>query len=135
MKPQRARILAMQAVFQLDFHSRGLDDILRFDWIDYEIPPDEATYAGKLIKGVIEHTDEINIIIEKFSENWTMERISSVNRAILRISIFQMKFMQEEVPVKVVIDEAIRMSKKYGDLESSRFINGLLDAFRKDGLS
>ncbi len=132
MKPHRARVLAMQAIFQLEFQSRDLEDILRFDWIDYQIPDDEAQFAGKLIKGVVKHSDIINKVIAQYSENWKMERISAVNKSILRVAIYQMKFMPKEIPPRVAIDEAIRLSKKYGESDSSRFINGILDAVHKD---
>lgn len=122
----------MQAIFQLDFNKRTLKDILRFEWIDYEIPDEEKEFAGKLIKGVVENTESIDKIIMQYSENWKMERISAVNRAILRISIFQLMHYRDVVPVKVTIDEAIKISKKYGDPDSGRFINGVLDAYRKD---
>jgi len=129
MKPQRARILAMQAIFQRDFQNRPLKDLLLFDWIDYEVPEDEKVFATRLIKGVIENSDTIDKIIVEFSKNWDISRISPVSKAILRISIFQLTEMKDEIPYKVVIDEAIRICRKYAEDDAGRFINGILDAY------
>lgn len=129
MKPHRARILAMQGIFQLEFHDTPYERLADFTWIDYKVPEEEAEFAWKLIKGVAENTESIDKAIEKYSKNWKIERISPVNKAILRISIFQLREMAGEVPYKVVMDEAIKLCNKYGEEDSSRFINGILDAY------
>ncbi|MDH4261669.1 MAG: transcription antitermination factor NusB [Spirochaetia bacterium] len=129
MKPQRARILAMQAIFQMDFQKRPLKDLLLFDWIDYEIPNDEKVFAAELVKGAIENSDIINETIIQFSKNWDIRRISRVSKAIITISLYQLMFLKDEMPYKVVIDEAIRISKKYAEDDAGRFINGILDAY------
>lgn len=129
MKPHRARILAMQAIYQMDFQKRKLSDLLLFDWIDYEIPVEEKEFATQLIKGVLDNSDIINNTIVQYSKNWDISRISRVSKAILRLSLYQLMNMKEEIPYKVVIDEAIRISKKYAEDDASRFINGILDAY------
>jgi len=129
MKPQRARILAMQAIFQMDFQKRSLNDLLLFDWIDYEIPADEKEFASDLVKGVLENSDIIDKTIIQYSKNWDISRISRVSKAILRMSLYQLMEMKADIPYKVVIDEAIRVSKKYAEDDASRFINGILDAY------
>jgi len=132
MKPHRARIMAMQAVFQQEFNKKNFEELSRFVWIDYAIPEDERTYACKIIKGVLNHTENIDKLITIHSKNWKIERISSVSRAILRISIFQILYMAEELSVKIIIDEAIKIAKEYGEDDSTRFINGILDAINRD---
>lgn len=129
MKPQRARILAMQAIFQMDFQERPLKELLLFDWIDYEVPEDEKQFATQLIMGVIENSDIIDKIIVEYSRNWDISRISRVSKAILRISLYQLIGLKDEIPYKVVIDEAIRICKKYAEDDAGRFINGILDAY------
>jgi N utilization substance protein B len=129
MKPHRARILAMQALFQIEFQKKALNDLLKFDWIDYVIPDDEKKFAGNIIKGVLENSDTIDKIIRQYSKNWDINRISRVSKAILRLSIYQIMEMKNEIPFKVVIDEAVRLSKKYAEEDASRFINGILDTF------
>jgi len=134
MKPHRARIIAMQAVFQQEFNKKNFEELSRFVWIDYVIPEDERDYACKIIKGVLNHTENIDKLITIHSKNWKIERISSVSRAILRISIFQILYMAEELSVKIIIDEAIKIAKEYGEDDSTRFINGILDAINRDNI-
>jgi len=129
MKSHRARILALQAIYQLQYNERDLKQLMTFDWIDYEIPEQEKAFAQKLIKGVLEYTEIIDKIIEKYSQNWKIERISPVSKTILRISIYQMKYHLNEIPHKVVIDEALKLSKKFGEDDSGRFVNGILDTY------
>lgn len=119
----------MQALFQIEFQKKALNDLLKFDWIDYVIPDDEKKFAGNIIKGVLENSDTIDKIIRQYSKNWDINRISRVSKAILRLSIYQIMEMKNEIPFKVVIDEAVRLSKKYAEEDASRFINGILDTF------
>lgn len=131
MKPHRARIIAMQAVYTLEFYSG--EDVLGKEpgWIDYPLPDDEIRFIRKIIDGVIENQQEIDDFIRKFSKNWNFERISPVNKAILRISIYQLQKMTDEIPYKVIMDESIRIARKYSDLDSVRYINGVLDSVWK----
>ena len=131
MKPHRTRILAMQAVYLREFHEKSLEEIQKFSWIDYKIPQDEQKFAVDLIEGVEEYKKEIDNKIRKYSENWDFDRISLVSRSILKISFFQMMHMPDIVPVKVVIDEAIKIAKEYAEKDANRFINGILDSFYK----
>ncbi len=132
MKPHRARILAMQAVYQLDFHPEGTLTFKSFPWIDYELPEDEKAFAGKIIQGVQDNITIIDDFIRKHSKNWIFERISPVNKAILRISIYQLMKMADEVPYRVVIDEALKITRKYSDEASTSYINALLDVIWKE---
>jgi len=121
----------MQAIFQQQFQSRPLSDLLSFDWIDYKVPEEEKIFASKLVKGVFENTESIDRTIKHYSRNWDISRISQVSKAILRLSIFQMMDTASNTPPKVIIDEAIRLSKKYAEDDAGRFINGILDALYK----
>lgn len=127
MNPHKARILAMQALFQQDFHKRPLSELKKFDWIDYSVPAGEAQMAQKIVTGVLDNLEDIDEVIVRYSQNWDMDRISHVNKAILRISIYQM--MQKEIPMKVIINEAIKLAKNYAEDEAGGFINGILDAY------
>ena len=131
MKAHRARILAMQALFQLEFQKRDQKSLFSFDWIDYKVPRDEMDFAVKLVKGVVENSEHIDKVIEKHLINWEFSRVSPVNRSILRLSIYQILYLAEEIPMKVLIDEAIKLALKYSEADSSRFINGILDAIAK----
>ncbi|MCS6984809.1 MAG: transcription antitermination factor NusB [Leptospiraceae bacterium] len=135
MKPHRARILAMQAIFQKEFHNRPLQELESFDWIDYNLPQDDRDFALLLIHTTLEHQKEIDELIKNYSEHWDFDRISPVNKAILRISLAQLLYLRHIVPPKVSLDEAIRLAKEYAEDDSSRFINGILDRVYKSHLT
>ena len=87
------------------------------------VPPDE--YAQRLVLGVDEHQEEIDTIIAKFSEHWSLERMPVVDRALLRIGTFELAWLPE-VPTAVAITEAVELAKQYSTKDSGRFVNGLL---------
>ena len=85
----------------------------------------------KLAKGVAEHEDELNGIIESYSPSRKLDRISYINLAIMRIALYEMKYCPS-VPDKVAINEAIEFAKEYADKTDVRFINGVLNSYYKD---
>jgi N utilization substance protein B len=87
-------------------------------------------FAWELVSGVLERMKELDEIIGYFSKNWRLDRIAKIELTILRLSAYEMLF-RSDVPAKVAINEAIELSKKYGDNQSSRFVNGILDAVAK----
>jgi len=87
------------------------------------VPPDE--YAQMLVVGVDEHHEEIDAVIRKFSEHWSLERMPVVDRALLRIGTFELGWLPE-VPTAVAITEAVELAKQYSTKDSGRFVNGLL---------
>lgn len=94
--------------------------------------PDEAVreFAERLVKGVSEHIEEIDETISKYATNWQINRMAVVDRNILRIATFEISYLTD-VPAKVSINEAVDMAKKYGDTNSSKFVNGILDKISK----
>ncbi len=131
MKSHRARVLAMQAIYQTEFQDQDLSRLTNYDWIDYKIPHDEQNFARKIIEGVLQNLKVIDELIKTYSEHWDFTRISPVNKAILRIAIYQLIHLRETIPAKVIIDEAIRLGNEFAEKDSNRFINGLLDSFYK----
>ncbi len=87
-------------------------------------------YTIQLVLGVHEHLKEINELIVKFSENWEIDRMLPVDRNILRFALFELLYL-DDIPPLVTINEAIEIGKKYGNIESKRFINGILDNIQK----
>lgn len=131
MKPHRARVAAMQALYQDQFIERDWSEYGDFLWIDYQLPESEQKFALDIIKGVKENIELIDTQIKELSQNWDFSRLSYVCKAILRSSFFQLKFQQSEIPAKVIIDEAIKIAREFDESDSTRFINGILDAFLK----
>ena len=137
-----AREFAFKALFQLDFNhgdddTRDLYEELAIDAVLNEgrkISPDNQTYVRRTVKGARNKIVDIDrIIAAHLKRGWTVARIASVDRNVLRLAVFEMKFDPTEprVPVGVVINEAVELSKKYGTDDSGRFINGILDTISK----
>ena len=87
-------------------------------------------FSKRLVYGVEEHLAQIDQYIMKYSTNWEFHRMAIIDRNILRLGIFEL-FFTPDVPPKVSINEAVELAKKYGDIESSKFVNGILDQIHK----
>jgi transcription antitermination protein NusB len=126
---RQARELAMQALFSMDmsnaFSSKMFEDYCGC------FPPGKRFYPffEFLVKGVLENKALIDQVIEHYSSNWKMRRMACVDRNILRIGVFEILF-SADIPVKVSINEAIDIGKRFGTPESGAFINGILDSVR-----
>jgi len=131
MKLFRAKTLAMQAIYHFDFNNKSLEQIVKFQWVDFDFPEEEKEYAIKVINGVIENQEYIDNIIRQYSENWSFERISSVNLAILRIAIYQLKFTDDEED-KDIIDYSLKLATKFSEEDANRYINGFLENYNND---
>ena len=126
-----ARERALQALYQMDMlQSSHPLDALDAAWVasaDEGAKDDSAhAFALELVAGVREHLVEIDKTIEEHSHNWRLDRMSRIDRNVLRLGIFELKF-REDIPRKVSINEAVELGKTFGTQESSAFINGLLD--------
>ena len=87
-------------------------------------------FTDKLVKGVKDNIKEIDSAISKYATNWQIGRMAVVDRNILRIATFELLYL-EDIPPKVSINEAVDIAKKYGDIESGKFVNGILDRISK----
>ena len=132
MSRRKGRILAFQGVYSWDVSQSPVEDILNFSWIQNNSKDESRTFASFIISGTVEHVAEIDELIKKhLSDNWTLERINKVSLAILRTSIFEMKFQNGSQP-KIVIDEAVNIAREYGLEDSYKFINAVLDKIGKE---
>jgi len=121
----QARALALQALYESDLagHPVGAS----FEWIKEEVGPqdDSSAYAFELMEGVTLHRDEIDKLIHKFAPAWPVRHLSVVDRNILRLALFEIRFSRD-VPHKVAINEAVELAKTFGSESSPRFVNGVL---------
>jgi transcription antitermination factor NusB len=122
----KARELAIQFLFYMEFAEGTAGQL--FDLFCDNFNPEKSirAFSKKLVCGVLENIEYLDKMIRKSSKNWRLERMSLVDRSILRLGAYEILFM-DETPPKVSIDEAIELGKKYGAEESSAFINGILD--------
>ncbi len=127
---RKARILAFQTIYSWDINNDSIDELLKFSWKKEDINDEVANFARLLAAGTIEKLDEIDELIKNNIRNWEFERLSKVDLAILRTSVFEIRF-QEDVPPGVTINEAVEIAKSFGTDDSYKFINGVLDNIRR----
>lgn len=127
MKRRTAREKALQALFQIDVSEaepkNAIEHVLDGEKSD--------SYLEKIVNGTIQHLETIDASIGAQLENWTIDRLATVDRNLLRLSTFELLYCQEDVPANVVLDEAIEIAKIYGDDQSSRFVNGILSKIKE----
>jgi len=125
------RIIALAALYQIELTNLPPEKVLKLEWIDDKLPDEIKEFAINLIKGTLEHINEVDSLIKKYSKNWSFDRISIVDKSILRFSIYSLLY-RKDIPPKVVIDEAIEISKKYSTEKAYQFINGVLDGIKNN---
>ncbi len=125
-----ARIIALQALYQIDICEKSVEEVLDFDWLEKDADIETLDFARMLIEGSMQYKEIIDSAIVKQLEHWDLDRLSFVDRAILRFSTYSL-YYQEDVPDTVVINEAIDLAKQFGSDDSYRFVNGVLDGIRK----
>ena len=126
-KRTKARERAVQALYQIDVAATDLDEALSRFWKSFEpVEREVMQVAEELVRGVARHRRELDAAIEAVSQNWRLDRMARVDRNVLRLAAFEL-LHRGDVPVKVVINEAIELGKKFGSESSGAFINGILD--------
>ncbi|PFD90322.1 transcription antitermination factor NusB [Bacillus anthracis] len=123
MKRRTARERAMQALYQMDITGELEPKVAVENTLDEGEETNE--FLESLVVGFVENKEVIDEAIRQNLKKWKLERISIVDRSILRVAVYEMKYM-EEIPYNVTINEAIEIAKTFGDEESRRFINGVL---------
>ena len=124
-----ARERALQALYQLEMTPGSIHDALEAAWAATEEARKEAEavkFARELVEGVMSHREEIDRLIEQHSHNWRLDRMSRIDRNVLRLGVFELKY-RPDIPKKVSLNEAVELGKNFGTEESSAFVNGLLD--------
>ncbi|NLD38473.1 MAG: transcription antitermination factor NusB [Desulfatiglans sp.] len=123
---RKARELVTQILFFMEYSPGDPEKSFELICENFDAPKSLKAFSGELIRGISENLSHIDSLIKEASKNWRLERMSRVDRSILRLSIYEMLYM-ESIPYKVSIDEAVELGKRYGTEESGAFINGVLD--------
>ena len=122
----KARERALQALYQIDVAAEGIEDALARFWKSFEpVEREVMDQAESLVRGVASERRAVDDAIERVSTNWRLDRMAKVDRNVLRLAVYEL--LRTDVPVKVVINEAIELGKKYGSESSGAFVNGVLD--------
>lgn len=132
MKNRRmARELALQLLYQRELSADEASEDVQASLDGIDLSTDAGRFCKELIEGVIGRLGELDSIIEPYLEHWSLERMSVVDRNILRLAVYELRFM-DDIPFKVSIDEAIELAKLFGSDESGAFVNGILDHLAKE---
>lgn len=127
---RRSRELAMQALFYMESQNRLSKEMLERFCDNFSPGQKARPFFLTLVNGVLETQPHIDAIIARYAINWKMSRMSGVDRNVMRIAVYEM-LNCDDIPIKVSINEAIDVGKKFGTDESGAFINGIMDRIRK----
>ncbi len=122
---RRARELALQALYEVDAAGHAPEEVVNHLLAEEGLPEENANFTRELVSGVIQNKEKIDKNIQSFAPAWPIEQIPMVDRNILRLAIFEI-LIDNKVPVKVAINEAVEIAKAFGSDNSSKFINGVL---------
>lgn len=122
-----AREKAMQALFASEQGGADALEVLNYLGEEENLSEEDLYFACQLVEGSLKHLSVLDQTIQKYLHNWEMERLSAVDRSILRLSSFELIFCPETPPA-VVINEAVEMAKKFGETSDAAFVNGVLDS-------
>ena len=126
------RIVALQTLYELDFRVEAEDQdldvaaVIEPNISRYSEVLDDTEFIQELIQGVRTKAEELDSIIQPIAPDWPLSQIARIDRTILRMGVFELKFSTSNVPAKVVINEAVELAKDFGADNSSKFVNGVL---------
>lgn len=121
----------MQVLFQMDITGDRSEEAVELFCRHFEVSRKSKPFFLRLVEGVLARRDEIDGMIERFSDNWKLSRMPGMDRNIMRVAVYELIYC-EDIPPKVSINEAIDIGKKYGTQHSAAFINGILDGVNID---
>ena len=130
---RKARECALQMLFAADVAGTRGDQLARMFWSelsDGEVEPGAQEFATALAMGALAHLDEVDEKIRSRAEHWRISRMALVDRNLLRLAVYE--FLHEPTPRTVIINEALEIARRFSTWEATQFINGILDAIKRD---
>jgi transcription antitermination protein NusB len=130
---RKARICALQMLFQYDVARPPVDELTTSYWVAFgdDMGNVARDFSDNLALGAISHLVEIDALIKQRAENWRIQRMAVVDRNILRLAIYEFLY-EADTPKTVVINEALEIARRFSTFEATQFINGILDAIKRD---
>lgn len=130
---RKARVCALQMLFQFDVTKPRVDELSKMYWDSFgeEFGEVDEEFATRLALGTISYIESIDDLIKQRAENWRISRMAIVDRNILRLAIYEFLY-EDETPKTVVINEALEIARRFSTFEATQFINGILDAIKRD---
>ncbi len=131
-KRRKARIAALKTLFEVDSVDHSPDHILERQLEEHSLPDDAAEFARHLVRGVMENYEQLDEVIRKNAPAWPLEQVAAVDRNILRLAIYEI-VIDNRVPMRAAINEAIELAKEFGGEASPKFVNGVLGSVAATG--
>ena len=125
----KSREFAMQMLFQWDMSRQEPAKLEAKFWRAAKAADNTRAFANKLFEGAAKDADELDALIVQHAQNWRLERMAIIDRAVLRLAIYELRIA--ETPSKVVLNEAVDLAKKFSSEDAGAFVNGILDAVSK----
>jgi N utilization substance protein B len=124
---RKARSIALQALYEIDSVRHDPEETLKNLQAELNLSEETFNFAGELVNGVVRYKEKLDAQIRRYAPAWPIDQIAFIDRNILRLAIFEI-IIDNKIPVKVAINEAVELAKNYGGDSSSKFINGVLGA-------
>ncbi len=130
---RHARELAFRAAYQADVTGDPIERCLQeiLEDLEEEADAEARAFAGALVSTLAQHQPEIDVVVSRIAKNWSLARMAATDRSVIRLAAAELLY-HVEVPVRVALDEAIEIAKKYGMETSGAFVNGILDRLAHD---
>lgn len=126
-----SREMTLKVLFQIDLVSTNIEEVLKYTLGNGKLSDEVKEFTLLLVKGVMSNLSEIDKAINNHTNNWSLERITNIDRNILRMAIYEILYLKN-IPKSVSINEAVELAKKYGTKSSFSFVNGVLGKIDKD---
>jgi N utilization substance protein B len=130
---RRARIIAIQALYELDLTNHPPDVVIQRRIEDGTFPLEGIPFVHHLVKGVLEFKDHLDGMIQRYAPEWPIEQMAPIDRNVLRMALFEFN-VDGQTPVKVAINEAVELAKLFGSDSAPRFVNGVLGSLAGENL-
>jgi N utilization substance protein B len=130
-KRTQARECALQILYQSDIRKEQPEKLFLDFWRDNEVGAEVSDFASSLVLGTLKNMKKIDETITSYASNWKLNRMAVIDRNVLRLATYELLFC-DDIPQKVSINEAVDLAKKFGDTESGKFVNGILDKISKE---
>ena len=131
----QARQSTLQILYQIEVARISPEEAIADYFLSNEYGPPHQEFTRSLVEGIASHQEELDKVISRYAKNWQISRMAVVDKNILRLGVYELMYT-EDIPPKVTINEAVELAKKFGDLDSPKFINGILDSvFRKENIT
>jgi len=128
---RRGREYALQMLFAMDLTEYNPDEVFAGFHAIQDLNHDAFYHARRMVDGIFSHLDEIDDVLSNCAKNWKIPRMAVVDRNLLRLAIYELKYLTE-APFQIIINEALEIAKDFGDVESSHFINGILETAARE---